>query len=192
MRSLSETGEPGDRRIPLNKPRKSEQGDESTASIFLDGFPGETITLGEDHAAMLINNKHGGSSHKVALLDMKKLQVDCIIPTMTAGEKAGIRTSHILAAVALTAATGGTLVFSPNLTLRNESLAARRDGRFLFALDVESHEVTVVDVQRGAIVRRISVDHSITKLKVSSDGKHLICFGKKTQQINLESNNLED
>jgi hypothetical protein len=59
-------------------------------------------------------------------------------------------------------------------------------------LDAESHEVTVVDVQTATVVRRISVNNSVTKVQVSSDGKHLICFGKKTQQINLESNNLEN
>jgi YVTN family beta-propeller protein len=88
-------------------------------------------------------------------------------------------------------ATGGVLVFIPNL-IRNESLAARPDGRFLFALDLESHEVTVVDVQTETVVRRISVNKSVTKLQVSSDSKHLICFGKKIQQISLESNSLEN
>lgn len=193
MRSLSETGEPGDRRIPLNKPSKSEAGSETGASAFLDGFPGETITFGDDHAAMLINDKNGGSRHKVALLDLKKLQVDSIIPTMSTGEIAGIRTKRYLGALGLSLATGGNPAFIPNWwTIRNEALAARPDGRFLFALDLEGHEVTVIDVQTSTVVRRISVDRSITKLKVSSDGKHLICFGRKTQQINLESNNLED
>jgi len=191
MRSLSETGEPGDRRIPFSMRRKPEEGAEGGASAFLDGYPGETITLGDDHAAILINHKNGGSQHKVALLDLKKLQIDSIIPTMSGGEKARIRTTRILEAVALTAATGGSLVFTPNLGFRNESLAARPDGRFLFALDLESHEVTVVNVLTSTVVRRIPVNKSITKLQVSSDGKHLICFGKKTQQIDLESNELE-
>jgi hypothetical protein len=191
MRAFSETGELGDRRIPLNKPVKSAESGETGASAFLDGFPGETLSLGDDYAAIQVTNKHGGSRHKVALVDMKKLQVDAIIPTMSAGEVAGIRVGRFATAYALSMATGGTIAFIPNL-IRNESLAARPDGRFLFALDLEGHVVTVVDVQKATVVRRIAVNHSIIKLQVSSDGKHLICFGKTAQQINLESNNLED
>jgi DNA-binding beta-propeller fold protein YncE len=192
MRSLTETGELGDRRIQLNKPAKSEEGGETGASAFVDGFPGESISLAADNAAIQIDNKNGGSRHKVALIDLKKLQVNAIIPTMSAGEESKIRTSRILLAVALTAATGGNVIFTPNLSLRNESLAARPDGRFLFALDLEGHVITVVDVQTAAVVKRIPVNNSVIKLQVSADGKHLICFGKKTQQINLETNNLED
>lgn len=191
MRSFSEAGELGDRRIPLNKPRKGEEGDESGASAFLDGFPGETISLSEDRAAMQINNKHGGSRHKVALIDLKKLQIDAILPTMSAGEIAGIRTGRFVAAFAMSMGTGGAVVFMQKF-IRNEALAARPDGRFLFVLDLEGHQVTAIDVQAATVVKRIAVNHSITKLQVSSDGKHLICFGRQTQQIDLESNNLEN
>jgi len=192
MRSLSETGELGERRIQLNKPVKSEGGGETAASAFLDGFPGETISLGDDHAAIQINNKNGGSRHKVALVDLKKLQVDGIIQTMSAGEIARIRTGRYLIGFGLSMATGGAVLFIPNMTMRNESLAANPDGRFLFALDLEGHEVTVVDVRTATVVRRIPVNNTVTKLQVSPDGKHLVCFGRKTQQINLESNNLEN
>jgi hypothetical protein len=191
MRSISETGELGDRRIPLNKPVKGGESGETGASAFLDGFPGETLSLGDEHAAIQITNKHGGSRHKVALVDMKKLQVDAIIPTMSGGEIAGIRVGRFAAAYAMSMATGGAIIFTPNF-IRNESLAARPDGRFLFALDLEGHVITVVDVQTATVVRRIRVNNTITRIELSSDGKHLICFGNKTQQINLESNNLEN
>jgi DNA-binding beta-propeller fold protein YncE len=191
MRSFSETGELGDRRIPLSQPAKGGSGGESGATAFLDGFPGETISLGNEHAAMLINNKNGGSRHKVALVDLNKLQIDAIIPTMSSAEIAGIRTRRYLAAFGMSMATAGALVFIPNMTIRNESLAARPDGRLLYALDVEGHAVTVVDVQTATVVRRIPVNHTIARLQVSSDGKHLICLGAKIQQINLETNDLE-
>lgn len=192
MRALFETGELEDRRISLNKPAKSDQPGETGATAFLDGLPGETLNVGEDHAAIQINNKNGGSRHKIALIDLKKLQVVGVIQTMSAGEIAGIRTGRYFAAFGLSMATGGTLLFIPNFSMRNESLAARPDGRFLFALDLEGHTVTVADVQTATIVKRIKVDSTITRIQVSPDGKHLICFGKKVQQINLESNNLED
>ncbi|MGA3162280.1 MAG: hypothetical protein ABSC77_13820 [Terracidiphilus sp.] len=188
MLSLSETGTLSERRIQLNRPRKGEEGAEGETSTMLDGTPGETLSVGNDHAAIQIVGKH-----KVALIDLKKQQVDAIIPTMTAEQKTKIRTERILLAVALTAATGGEIIFIPNMGLSNEALAANPDGRYLFALDLEVHEVTVVDVQAATIVRRIPVNNTVTKLQVSADGKHLICFGSKkgTQQINLETNNLE-
>jgi 6-phosphogluconolactonase (cycloisomerase 2 family) len=88
-------------------------------------------------------------------------------------------------------ATGGTITFIPNF-FRNESLAALPDGRFLFALDLEGHVITVIDVQSAAVVKRIPVNNTVTKLQISTDKKYLICFGKKTQQINLATNNLEN
>ncbi len=191
MQALSETGEPTGRRIPLNRPVRSGENGEASASALLEGLPGETLSLGNDYAAIQINNKHGGSEHKVALVNLKKLQVDAIIPTMSSGEIAGIRTGRFVAAFGLSMATGGTIIFTPNF-IRNESLAARPDGRFLFALDVEGHVITVVDVHTATVERRIPVNGSVTKLQVSSDGKHLICYGKRVQQINLETNNLEN
>jgi hypothetical protein len=191
MRAFSETGELTDRRIPLNKPTKSESGGETGASVFLEGYPGETISLGNDHAAIQIVNKHGGSQHKVALIDIKKLQVDAIIPTMSASEVSGIRIGRFAAAYAMSLGTGGTVTFIPNFT-RNESLAASTDGHLLFALDLEGHVITVVDVQNAAVVKRIPVNNTVTKLQISVDKKYLICFGKKTQQINLATNNLEN
>lgn len=196
MLSLSETGVLGERRIQLNKPRKGEEGAASGTSAMLDGTPGETIPLGEDHAAIQIIGKH-----KVALLDLKKQQVDAIIPTMTNAQKTKIRTGRIAEAIlltvavtALTAGAGVSVMFIPNMALSNEALAANPDGRFLFALDLEAHEVTVIDVKTATVVKRIKVNDSVSKLQVSKDGKHLICFGSKkgTQQINLETNNLEN
>lgn len=191
MRSLSESGEPADRRILLNQPRKSEGDAEGGTSGFLDGYPGETIALGEDHAAILITKKDGTTLHRVALIDLKQLQLDSVIQTMSAAERAGIKARRIMAATALSAATLGNVLFIPNLRLKNEALAARPDGRFLYALDADAHEVTVVGVQTATVVSRIPVDHSIFRLQVSSDGKHLLCIGKTVQKINLASNTVE-
>jgi sugar lactone lactonase YvrE len=115
---------------------------------------------------------------------------------MSEGEKARIRTGRIRLAVALTAATGGNIVFIPNMALRNEALAARPDGKFLYTLDLEGHEVTVVDVESAGFVKRIPVDHSAVKLLLSSDGKQILCMpafagkGKVIQRIDVTSNNL--
>jgi len=191
MRSVSESGELEDRRILLNKPRRTEGGDEGGDSGFLNGLPGETIALGEDHAAILINNKNGSSRHRVALLDLKNLEVDNIISTMSTGEQVGIRTDRILTAVLLSSATLGTVTFIPNLILRNEALAGRPDGQVLYTLDSDTHEVSVINVKTATVEKRLKVDNATIKLQVSSDNKYLYCFGKKTQKIDMDSNILE-
>jgi DNA-binding beta-propeller fold protein YncE len=192
MRAFSETGEITDERIALNKPRKSEDGSESGASVFLNGFPEETISLGDDRAAILIGNKNGLSKHKLALIDLKKLQVDAIIPTLSASEVTRIRTGNFLLSVVLTAATLGNVIFTPSMTISNEALAALPNGRFLFTLDRDGHEVAIIDALTATVLKRIPVNGSVYKLQISADGKHLICSGKNAQMINLETNNLED
>jgi DNA-binding beta-propeller fold protein YncE len=190
MRAFSESGELTERRIALNKSRKPAEGGEDNSGVFLDGFPGETISLGNEYAAMLINRKNGLSHHKVALLNLKDLQVEAILPTISASEKTAILTGRIVASVVVAVASGGTVIVAPNLLLRNESLAARPDGRFLYSLDLDGHEVTIIDVRSATVVRRIPVNGSVARLQLSADSKYLVCFGKKPQQINMETNTL--
>ena len=86
MRSISETGEPGERRNLLNKPRKIEEGDSSAYDVFLNGGAGETVRPNGEHAGLLITDDHGVCCHQVALLDLKNLSVNAIVRTMTASE----------------------------------------------------------------------------------------------------------
>ena len=192
MRSITERGELGDRRISLSKQATAAEAEDSNEGepAFLNGYPGEALSVGGDHAAILISNRNGSSRHRMALIDLKKLQIDGIIPTMSGGEIAGKRTKRYFAAFGLSMATGGSLIFIPNMTMRNEALAAAPDGHKLYALDVEGHEVTVVDVDTAAVVTRLKVNNSILRLQVSLDGKHLLCFGSKTQVIDIASNKL--
>ena len=104
MRPISETGELGVKPILLNKPRKLEAGDEGGATAFLNGYPGETISLGEDHAAILIIPRDGKSSRRVALLDLKQLQVDSIVVTLSAAELKSILAGRALGAAIATIA----------------------------------------------------------------------------------------
>lgn len=213
MRSVSETGEIGDRPILLNKPRWTDEGETSGANVFLNGYPGETISLGEDHAAILITSKEGGSLHQVALLDLKQFQLDSILTTMSSAEQAKILRSRWLKALGIAAAgTAGSMALARaeeaarapvilpadpssslnslinSISLTNESLAARSDGQKLYVLDTDSHEVTVIDVQTAAVVGRIPVHKLVTKIQIAPDGKHLICAGiGLLREIDLES-----
>jgi DNA-binding beta-propeller fold protein YncE len=192
MRSVSETGELGEQPILLNKPRKMEGGDADSADVFLDGYPGETITVGEDHAAILIAKKKGGSLHRVALIDLKKLQVDSIVTTMSKGEQSKIITGRWLetmAVVALGGAMRGVLVLPEGLA--NEFLAARSDGTTLYVLDTDIHKVSVIDIQSATVSARIPVNNSVTTIQVAQDGKHLLCAGPGfLQAVDLESSKM--
>ena len=206
MRPVSEAGEPGDRAILLNKPPTSGAGDTTGADVFLNGHPGEAIGLGEDHAAILITNKKGGSLHRVALLDLKQLQMDSIVTTMNSTEQSKIvarRWLEVLGVAALEGAAEGAIgagagiptpttlfpVPSAPRGLANESLAAGLDGRNLYVLDTDVHKVSVVDVQTAAVVGHIPVHNSVALIQVTPDGKHLYCAGTGFfQTIDLESN----
>jgi hypothetical protein len=206
MRPISEAGELGDRLILLNKPRKTDQADTSAADTFLNGEPGETISLGEDRAAILITKKNGGSLHRVALLDLKHLQLDSIVTTMSRGEQARIVAGRWLEALAIDALAGaaegaigaGAGIPPPNMFvpiipggLVNESLAAAPDGRSLYVLDTDIHKVLVVDVPTSAITGRIPMDDSVTAIQIASGGKHLICSGAGLlKTVDLESTKL--
>jgi len=193
MRAFSESGELMEKRIALTKARKTEEGGEDGSSVFQDGFPTETISIGDEYAAVLIGRTHARSQHTVALLNLKDLQFVAIISTLSATEKAGIVTKTFLRSglIGLTGIGEFTIV-APDRPLRNEALAARPDGRFFYTLDLEGHVVTAIDVRSATVVRRIPVNASIARLLVSEDGKHLVCEGKRRQQIDMDSNSLEN
>jgi hypothetical protein len=192
MRSVSEAGELGEQPILLNKPRKTAEGDTDSADVFLDGYPGETITVGEDHAAILIAKKKGGSLHRVALINLKKLQVDSIVTTMSKAEQSKIVTGRWLetmAVVALGGAMRGALALPQGLT--NEFLAARPDRTTLYVLDTDIHKVSVIDIQSATVLGRIPVSNSVTTIQVAQDGKHLLCAGPGfLQAVDMESSKM--
>ena len=214
MRPISRAGELGATPILLNKPRKTEEGDQNAASILVDGIPAETISLGEDHAALLITSARGETSHRVALLDLNQARVYAIVRTMTTAEEkkiASIKMRNLFLERALEGAVAGVIlagemhaqsgpvrtatVILPAIPLEgfaNEMLAARSDGKFLYVLDTDSHEVTIVDVQAGTVLNRIPVDHAVAQVQLTADGKHLLCLGGMVQKIDLETNKLEN
>jgi hypothetical protein len=205
MRSISEVGELGERPLLLNKPQHVEAGDSGSGDVFLDGYPGETITLGDDHAAILIVKKKGGSLHRVALIDLKGLQVESIVTTMTKGEQAKIKGGRWLETLAVAAAdvAAGTAIGvaanipPPNLftiplpeSLMNESLAAGSNGNYLYVLDTDTHKVSVINVGNGTVTGKMPVNNAVTAIEVARDGKHLLGSGQGFLQ-SLALNNAE-
>jgi hypothetical protein len=196
MRALLENGEPANRRVQLRDPYAPESGG-GRGGPYLGGFPRESIAVGEDRVAIVTNGGDGLANHKVALLELSKPKVEAIISTTTFAHEAKVVTGRALeAAVAAAALATLTAIVGVDITdnpySQGELLVAGPDGRFLYAMDPDSHKVVVVDLQSAKLVRRISVDGPIFGIRLSCDGKHLICVGKRIQRINLETNELEN
>lgn len=168
--------------------------------LFLSGEPGETISLGENRAAILVTGRTGNSVHRVALLNLTQFRLDAIVTTMSAGQRAKTRSSRLLKMVGQNALAGalnggiaagyGTPSFGAPAApqpfgapvidwwaLGNEVLATAPDGENLYVLNTDTHEVSVIDVKDAAVVRRIKVDGSVNQIQISANGKHLICIG---------------
>jgi YVTN family beta-propeller protein len=217
MRPISEAGELGDRAILLNQPHKTEDGETSATDIFLNGEPGETISLGEDRAAILITSRTGGSVHRIALLNLKQLNVEAVITIMSNSEKAKVVGGRLLENMGEAAVAGfangliggayGPAAFGtpaapqlfPVIYLHNpwffasEALAARPDGRTLYVLNADLHKVLVIDVKTAAVVARIPVDGWVSGIQLAPDAKHLMCAGTGfLREISLESNKTAD
>ncbi len=191
MRPISESGEIGDKAIALNKPGKVEAGDTTGAETVLNGDAGEAISLGDDYAAVLITNKKGGTLHRVALLDLKQFTVNSIV-TISAQKFSESGAGRFLTALGVAAAEGAVEGVATGLSGTqtnlfpggyypgvpgNEALAAQPDGQQLYVLNVDTHELSFVNVQTATVVRRVEVDHSVTKIAVAADHKHLYGVG---------------
>ena len=152
--------------------------------------PGAAISLGEDRAAMLTINNKGGSLHRIGFLDLKQYQFDGVVSIRVAFSKTGAgRWLTALGTAAAGGAMGGivngatgtqTNLFTPYFPggPGNEAIAAPRDGKNLYVLNTDTHELSVIDVQRVTIARRVEVNHSATAIHIAPDGKHLWCIGQ--------------
>jgi len=184
MRAISEVGELGERPILLNKPEKSGAEGTDSENVFLDGYPRETITVGVDHAAILIANKKGGSLHRVALIDLKNFRLESIVATMSKAEQSKIITGRLAETLAIVALTPRTSpIILPRISLANEFLAAGSDGRSLYALDTDNHTVSMIDVPNASVQKRIPVNDSVTTIGINRDGKGLLCAGPGFLQV---------
>ena len=193
MRAMTEEGKLTNRVISLNDKR-----DESETN-FIGGYPGETISIGDDHVGMLINKKSGESAHKVAIVNLNTLRLDGVIPTMSAGQQAAIKTGRFALAFGLTmlsamagaaaAPPGGFYtyyVFTPNMRLRNMTLATDNQ-QYLYALDMQTHAVSMINVRSASLVKRIKVDSSVDRIGLAEDGSRLICYGKRQDYVDVNN-----
>jgi len=178
MRAISEVGELGERPILLNKPEKTDAEGTDSGNVFLDGYPWETISVGDDHAAMLIANKKGSSLHRVALIDLKNCRLESVVATMSKAEQSKIVAGRFAESVAIIAlAPRVSPIILPRISLTNEFLTVGRDGRSLYVLDTDNHTVSMIDVPNASVLKRIPVNDSVTTIGIDREGKNLLCAG---------------
>lgn len=184
MRSISEVGELGEQPILLNKPEKIEAEETDSADVFMDGHPMETISVGDDHAAMLVANKKGSSLHRVALIDLKNFRLEGVVTTMSRAERSKIVAGRLAESVALIALAPKTSpILLPRLSLVNEFLASGGDGRSLYVLDTDNHTVSIIDVPTASVQKRIPVNDSVSTIAINRDGQGLLCAGPGFLQV---------
>ena len=211
LRFLAEDGTLAEQRILLKKPRQSMP--EDVAGEILDGYPGESILLGEDRAAVLVTKSNGAPVHRLALVDLNQRRVEAIVPTGRKSVRAGKLAAKIAITAAVAAASYGAVsagspyfvYFIPGMGGgHNEALAGRNDGQRLYALNSASSDITVVQTTSGAVQSHIPVDSNAFRLWMPRGGKFLFCLSpnkvelidtqtdQKTQSFKLSGGAIRD
>ncbi|MBI3471234.1 MAG: hypothetical protein HY013_07750 [Candidatus Solibacter usitatus] len=143
---------------------------ETADSKSLHGYPGEMLYFPEHNkVATLVRNARGETS-KVAIMNLAKNQVEHVITTGRGGVKFGKVMGMVALSVAMSAASyyGGyysaQATGSPFFTYNvyaftpapvNVELSSSPDGRFLYALNTFSNDVTIVNIADGAVVDKV-------------------------------------
>lgn len=188
----------------------SDQGALSSQGIFLngkgpsrspklDGYPGDILLLPGDEMAVLITKKDGATEHRLALLDVKEQKVEKVVPVGRKGTRVGKKLGRFGLDLGLSLASAGAFnaagspyfpLFVPGLGLSGGmGLARRADGKYFYALDAASHDVTVVRSADGEIAGQIPVSSSSLLLWIPKGSHYLICFGGGTTYvINTDTN----
>ena len=165
---------------------------------------GQVVNVGADRVAVSLTWQ-GKPLYRVALIDLKQRKVDGVIETRSAGQKAKLGTSHfgkdLGKGMLQSMATLGTSTVVVHTDYYDYGLAARPDGRFVYAIDFSTHEAAVIDTSTLASVTTIGFDKAVARTELSRDGRDLVLFSRPTnaaptggqvQRIDLESNTMKN
>jgi hypothetical protein len=133
-----------------------------------------------------------GASSKVALLNLKDRRVEHVVTTGRGGVKFG----KFLGAVALSAAMTGLSYYSGAMMANasgspvffynvynfrpappNVHLAASPDGRFVYALNTMTNDVTIVRVEDGVVIEKIAVGGGSRAVGLMPGGRFVYAHG---------------
>jgi hypothetical protein len=163
-----------------------------TGGVRLEGSPGELLSLpDQNRIAMSVLDPMGASS-KVAIVNLQDNRVEHVLTTGRGGVKFG----KFLGAAAMSAAMTSLSYYSGAMTAQatgspyffynvytfapappNVSLAASRDGRFVYALNTMTNDVTIVRVEDGTIVDKIAVGGGSRRVGLMPGGRFVYAHG---------------
>jgi YVTN family beta-propeller protein len=186
MRFLPDDGPLATEAIVLN-PATRGGAPSAAAGQGLNGYPGELLYLPEQgKVAVLVTNTFGGPTNRLALVNLKDNKVECVITT----GRGSVRAGKLIGAIAVTAAAAagaGALagaVGSPFFVYPivgfggppSVALSAGPGGRFIYALNSSSNDVTVVGSTDGTVLDKIPVGGS-RRIAVAPGGNFLFAIG---------------
>ncbi len=157
----------------------------------LGGFPGELLILpDQNRVAMSVTNAMGASS-RVAILDLKENKIQQVVTTGRGSVKFGKFMGSMALSMAMTAlsynlayagaqATGSPIFFynvywfTPNAP--NAELAGSADGQFVYALNTQTNDVTIIRLGDGEVLDKISVGGSCRRVALAPGGKFVYAY----------------
>ncbi len=149
----------------------------SAAMAHLGGPPQDLISLGTDKVAVSTFGKH-----QVAIVDLNRGVIDQVVPTGRGSVRKGKAFGRIAASVALSAASYGAfsslgspgyLAFFPGSATNRRSLASSGEGQYIYALETESNDVTIIRSTDGTVVAKIPVGSA--QFLIPAPGGKYVC-----------------
>jgi YVTN family beta-propeller protein len=184
--------------IPLNARR-------ATESKPLGGVPGEVLYLPKSNrVAMTVRTPAGDPTAKVALVNLDQNKVEHVVKTGRGSVKFGKFMGAMALSIAMSslsyyagysmAQATGSPYFFYNVYLftprpPNLELSASPDEKFIYALNSQTNDVTVIDASDGTTKQKIAVGGGCRRVAVAPDGRFLYSFtGGQVNLIDTQSN----
>lgn len=180
--------------VPLNPRMKKEP-----AATALGGYPGEVLYLPDSkRAVMTVRDAFGGSTSRVAIVSLLDNKIEHIITTGRGSVKFGKFVGAMALSVAMTSlsyyagysmaqATGSPYffynIYSFSLAPPNLELTASEDGKFVYALNTQTNDVTVIATEDGKVLDKIPVGGGCRKVGLAPGGRFV--YSHTGGQINL-------
>ena len=204
FRFLSDDGTLASSFVPLNKKKGSAQA-AGPDVLTLGGNASEILQLpGSEKAAMTVVTAFGAPTSKVAIVNLKENKVERIVTTGRGGVKFGQFMGAMALSVAMSslsyygnfyvARSMGQPYFYYNIyTFRppspNLDLAASADGKFVYALNSQTNDVTIIDVSDGKVLGHVAVGGGARRVLLSPGGRFICAYSnKEITLIDTQSN----
>lgn len=157
----------------------------------IEGYPGRAMVLGDNRAVIHIVNRNGADKKRIALVDLSANRVQAVVPVGKRGVRIGreIGAAFLAAGLSAGASAGAAAVGSPYTYVFYvvprpgfASVVKRADGRFCYALDPQSDDLTVVRASDGEIVAHLPFTSSLT-LWAPPGSRYVLGLGEKEIEV---------